>query len=677
MNRLAHETSPYLLQHADNPVDWWPWGAAALNAAREQDKPILLSVGYSACHWCHVMAHECFEDTEVAATMNAHFVNIKVDREERPDIDQIYQAAHQMLTQRGGGWPLTMFLTPDGTPYFGGTYFPRRARAGLPGFADLLERVADAYRTQRVAIATQNENMRVALQRTLPHAAGAVELTGAPIARGVRELLAAADMRNGGFGGAPKFPHPSDLTLLRQAADAGDEAARHLWLLSLRRMAEGGIFDQLEGGFARYSVDERWNIPHFEKMLYDNGALLTLYADAYAVTHDELFARVLTDTAYWVQHRMQSPAGGYYAAFDADSEGQEGRYYVWDRDEVARLLPDEITRAVFTEHFGLDARPNFEDSHWHLYVARPLADVAARLGMSEAVARRRVDAARMVLRTHRAQRVPPARDDKILGSWNGLMIAGMARAAAVLRAPPWLASAQRAMDFVRTTLWQQGRLLATCKDGQAHLNAYVDDYAYLLDAALALLQAAFRPQDLAFACALADALLNDFEDTARGGFHFTRHDHEQLILRPKPGHDNAMPSGNGMAAYALQRLGHLVGEPRYLAAAERTLHLFYPAMVANPRGYSSMLMALCEYVAPPTLVVLRGDPHVMASWALAVNERARVHEYVIVVPEASADLPDALVKPAGNAAWVCAGNACLPPIHDLPALLRSLDAPSC
>ncbi|MFT4172665.1 MAG: thioredoxin domain-containing protein [Rhodocyclaceae bacterium] len=676
MNRLAHETSPYLLQHVDNPVDWWPWGEAALAAARAQDKPILLSVGYSACHWCHVMAHECFEDAEVAAVMNAHFINIKVDREERPDIDQIYQAAHQMLTQRGGGWPLTMFLTPDGTPYFGGTYFPRRARAGLPGFGDLLERVADAYRTQRVAIATQNDSMRVALQRTLPHTAAPAALASVPIAQGIRELLATFDSKNGGFGGAPKFPHPSDLALLREAADGGDADARHAWLLSLRRMAEGGLYDQLGGGFARYSVDERWNIPHFEKMLYDNGALLELYADAYAVTRDDLFARVLTDTAQWVVRDMQSPQGGYYAAFDADSEGEEGRYYVWQRDEIARLLPDETTRAVFMEHFGLDSRANFDDAAWHLYVARPLADVAARLGLSEAAARRRLDAARLVLLNSRQQRVAPARDDKILASWNGLMIAGMARAATVMRAPPWLASAQRAMDCVRQTLWRDGRLLATSRNGQAHLNAYVDDHAYLLHAALTLMTAAFRPQDLRFACVLADALLEDFEDRERGGFHFTRHDHEQLILRPKPGHDNAMPSGNGMAAYALQRLGHLVGEPRYLDAAARALQVFYPSMAANPRGYSSMLLALREHLAPPTLVVLRGQPAAMAPWALAIAERARVHEYAIVVPDGVPDLPAALDKPAGGGAWVCTGSACLPPAYDLPALMRSLDSPS-
>ncbi|MFA9440352.1 thioredoxin domain-containing protein [Uliginosibacterium sp. sgz301328] len=670
MNRLAAETSPYLLQHAANPVDWWPWGEAALAAARARDKPILLSIGYSACHWCHVMAHESFEDEGTAALMNALFVNIKVDREERPDLDQIYQSAHQMLAQRGGGWPLTMFLSPDGTPFFSGTYFPREARHGLPAFVDLLERVAAAYHEQRDAISSQNESMRAALQRLLPHGEVAGAMDALPIANAVRSLLVNFDARYGGFGDAPKFPHPTDLVLLRDAAIAGDAQARHAFLFTLRRMAEGGLYDQLAGGFCRYSVDARWEIPHFEKMLYDNGLLIGLYADAWAMTGDGLYRRVASETARWIMADMQSPLGGYYSALDADSEGEEGRYYVWQRDEVAALIEDPVSRDLVFEHFGLDERPNFEAHAWHLRVARSVTDLAARHGISERDAQARIDEARACLLAHRRTRTAPLQDDKILASWNGLMIAGMAHAAGVLNELGWLDSARRAMDFVRRELWLEDRLLATWRNGRAQLNAYLDDHAYLLGAALELLQAGFRVDDLLFAGRLADALLAEFEDTQQGGFHFTRHDHEQLILRPKPAHDSAMPAGNGAAARALQRYGHLVGDSRYVDAAARTLALFYPAMEANPAGYSSLLAALDEYTAPPAIVILRGEQ--AKAWHAALVARAQP-DALIVAPQGDS-LPAALDKPmTPSAAWVCRANTCLAPISDLTCLMETLD----
>ncbi|MGC3962033.1 MAG: thioredoxin domain-containing protein [Rhodocyclaceae bacterium] len=673
MNRLAAETSPYLLQHASNPVDWWPWSEAALEVARSQDKPILLSIGYSACHWCHVMAHESFEDVGTAALMNALFVNIKVDREERPDLDQIYQSAHQMLAQRGGGWPLTMFLSPDGTPFFSGTYFPREASHGLMAFVDVLERVAAAYHEQRDAIASQNESMRGALQRLLPRGEAAQAMDASPISSAIRTLLANFDTRHGGFGVAPKFPHPADLSLLRNVASTGDPQARHAFLFTLRRMAEGGLYDQLAGGFYRYSVDERWEIPHFEKMLYDNGLLIALYADAWAMSGDEFYRRVASETARWVMEYMQAPEGGYYSALDADSEGEEGRYYVWQRDEVAALIEDPVSRELLLEHFGLDLRPNFEGSAWHLRIARSADELAARHGLSERDVQARIDVARMRLLAHRRERVPPMRDDKVIASWNGLMIAGMAHAAGVLGEPAWLDSAQRAMDFVRQPLWREGRLLATWRNGHAQLNAYLDDHAYLLGAALELLQAGFRVEDLSFAGRLADALLDEFEDVHQGGFHFTRHDHEALILRPKPGHDNAMPAGNGTAAYVLQRYGHLVGEPRYVDAAARTLALFYPAMAANPAGYSGLLSALREYVAPPAIVVLRGAS--AQAWHAALVARAQA-DALIVSPQSDA-LPTALDKPmTPSAAWVCRANTCLAPISDLTCLMETLDSGS-
>jgi len=684
-NRLAAQTSPYLQQHADNPVDWHPWDEEALGLARSQDKPILLSIGYSACHWCHVMAHESFEDPEVAAEMNRHYVNIKVDREERPDLDQIYQTAHAMLTQRSGGWPLTLFLMPDGTPFFGGTYFPKRARHGMPGFLDLLPRIAEAYREKRGEITKQNTALLEALARTLPAPGGGRELKRAPLDAAVREFAQAFDDVHGGIGRAPKFPHPFELAFcLRRHALDGGEPALAIARLTLARMAEGGIYDQLAGGFCRYSVDEHWSIPHFEKMLYDNAALTALYSDAWLVTQAPLFKKIVEETAAWIIRDMQSPEGGYTSSLDADSEHEEGKFYVWTPEEVKNLLtPDEY--AVVETHYGLDGAPNFEGRHWHLRVLEPLDAVAKRLGVPLAECERRLDTARAKLLAVRVKRVWPGRDDKVLTSWNALMVRGMARAARVFGEPAWRASAQRALGFIRGTLWRpgtsadkpRGRLLATCKDGRAHLNAYLDDHAFLLDALLELMQTEFHEEDLRFARELAEILLERFEDREAGGFFFVSHDHEQLIHRAKPGHDNATPSGNGIAAFALQRLGHLVSEPRYLEAAERALKLFYPSLERQPTGFVSLATALDEYLAPPQTVILRGDIKTMAEWQRALARTYRPDTMVIALPAGSAGLPSVLDKaapPAGVNAWVCRGVTCLAPVTDLAGLERVLAA---
>ena len=421
-NRLAGETSPYLQQHAANPVDWHPWGEAALERARAEDKPILLSIGYSACHWCHVMAHESFEDPAVAAVMNRLFVNVKVDREERPDLDQIYQSAHQMLAQRTGGWPLTMFLSPDGTPFFGGTYFPKEPRYGMPAFPELCERVAALWREKRAEIAAQDAEVRGALGRTLPTAAGgAVTLSADAIEAMLANLRANFDAQHGGFGSAPKFPHPSDLELCLRRGE------RDIAVTTLTRMCEGGIYDHLGGGFCRYSVDAQWTIPHFEKMLYDNGPLLGLLADAWGLTREPLFERCAAETAGWMMREMQSPEGGYYSSLDADSEGEEGKFYVWDKEEVQRLLSPPEYAATAT-HFGLDQPPNFENKLWHLRIAGPGA------------------AAKEKLFAAREKRVRPGRDEKVLVSWNALAIRGMAHAGRVFGREEWLASARRAFD---------------------------------------------------------------------------------------------------------------------------------------------------------------------------------------------------------------------------------------
>ncbi|MDP1996027.1 MAG: thioredoxin domain-containing protein, partial [Gallionella sp.] len=483
-NRLAQETSPYLQQHANNPVDWFPWGEEALRCAREQDKPILLSIGYSACHWCHVMAHESFEDAGVAAVMNRLFINIKVDREERPDLDQIYQAAHALLTQRSGGWPLTLFLTPDQTPFFGGTYFPKEARYNLPGFVQLLEHVAGIYHTRREDIATQNASLLQAFDSTLPSAGDQASFSNAPLDDACRELRQAFDAVHGGFGAAHKFPQPAGLEfMLRHATRGGDPDARDMALHTLRKMADGGIHDQLGGGFCRYSVDERWAIPHFEKMLYDNGPLLALYTDAHVLTGEPSFRRVAQGIAGWAMREMQSPQGGFYSSLDADSEHEEGKYYVWTPQQVKSLLSAE-EYDIAAAYYGLDQYPNFENRQWNLLVAQPLESIVQARHLPLEQAALLLASAQQKLFAAREGRVHPGRDEKILVSWNALMIKGMAHAGRMLDEPAWLASAQRAADFIRAVLWQNSRLLATCKDGKAHLNAYLDDYAFLLDALL-------------------------------------------------------------------------------------------------------------------------------------------------------------------------------------------------
>ena len=666
-NRLARETSPYLQQHAANPVDWYAWGDEALSRARAENKPILLSIGYSACHWCHVMAHESFEDAGVAEVMNALFVNIKVDREERPDLDHIYQTAHALLTQRNGGWPLTMFLLPDQTPFFGGTYFPKTARHGMPGFLDLLPQIAAAYRDQQDEIARQSDALRAALARSLPSPATAATLGPAALDTALRELKDSFDDVEGGLGNAPKFPHPAELELCLQSGVAqNDDYARQMVSLTLKKMAEGGIYDQIGGGFCRYSVDQTWTIPHFEKMLYDNGPLLRLYSDLWLLDPQPLYARTVADTAAWVMREMQSPDGGYYSSLDADSEHEEGKYYVWTPDEVRATL-DEEEYALVAPHYGLDARANFEHEFWHLRINRPLPPGTRTLA--------RLDAARAKLFARREQRVRPGRDEKILVSWNALMIRGMARAARAFGQPHWLDSARRAADFLHATLWRDGRLLATYKDGRAHLNAYLDDYAFLLDALIELMQHELRAADIGWARELAGVLLAQFEDRDHGGFYFVSHDHERLIHRARIGHDNATPSGNGVAARALNRLGHLLGEPRWCDAAERAVRAFKAAMDRQASAHSSLCMALDEVLSPPAVVVLAGAD--AADWQRRLAAVYLPHTLIVRAPAAAGGLPANLARPApsyGVNAWVCRGVECLPIISEFGQLASVLGA---
>ena len=677
MNRLAEETSPYLRQHADNPVDWYPWSDAALAKARDEDRPILLSIGYSACHWCHVMAHESFEDMDTAEVMNRHFVNIKVDREERPDLDKIYQLAHQLLTRRAGGWPLTVFLDPQTLlPFFAGTYFPRTPRFNLPGFADLLLRIDKAYRTQREVLGEQGERLSDALSRLQPSGIASEGVTDAKLLETARDQLADSfDRTEGGFGTAPKFPMPGSIErLMRHWAYRGRTGERDgdgldMAMVTLTKIARGGIYDHVGGGFCRYATDRQWEIPHFEKMLYDNGALLALYADVLALGDDPLFEAAVRETAGWIMRDMQHPEGGYFSALDADSEGEEGKYYVWRRDAVKRLLTADEYLLVATL-YGLDKPANFEGK-WNFRRRDAWRSVLDRIGVEASAGEERLASAKSKLLAERETRVPPARDDKVLTAWNGLAIRGMARAAVRLGEPAWLSSAQRAADFVRENLWDGERLTATWRDGVSRYPGYLDDYANMLEGLIELLSAAWRDVDGAFARTLADSMIRHFYDAEDGGFFFTAHDHETLIHRPKPTLDESMPPGNGTAACGLTALGHLFADTRYLDAADGTLRALRGAMEHYPAGHCTLLSAVEASACAPEQIIVRGRAGALDAWLDLAREGYRPWRRVYGIPYESAEAPDYLRQPVGGddrsrlTAFVCRGLQCSPPIDAL------------
>ena len=676
-NALAGETSPYLLQHAHNPVEWHPWNEETLELARQEGKPILLSIGYSACHWCHVMAHESFEDEETAALMNRWFINVKVDREERPDIDKIYQTAQQLLSGRTGGWPLTMFLMPDDhTPFFGGTYFPPETRHGLPGFKYLLARVHQAYREDRQALVEQNSAFMKALEQTQGHepAGEGAGLDSSPVTQCADMLARAFDSRDGGFGGAPKFPHPVNIELLLNLHTLnGDGGSRDMANFTLEKMAEGGIYDQVGGGFCRYSVDAHWRIPHFEKMLYDNGPLLGLYANAWRSSRRELFRQVARGTAAWVMREMQASEGGFYSSLDADSEGEEGKFYTWEPGEAHRLLTD-AEFSDFTAYSGLDRPDNFE-GRWHLYVAQGPEEVARRSDRDLEEVTRNLDSAREKLFAEREKRVRPGRDDKILTSWNALMIKGMSIAAMRLQEPAYYQSALRCLEFIHANLWDGKRLAATYKDGRARLNAYLDDYAFLIDAITHLLACKWSGKWLGFAMQLADTLLEQFFDGEEGGFFFTSHDHETLLQRRKDFTDDSLPSGNGVAALSLLMLGHLTGRRDYLDAAEQTLKCAWGLLQRAPHACAALLGALMEYDNPGRVIILRGEEETITEWHQEIEPLLDMRALVFAIPSAETDLPDLISEKKTDqaaTAFVCTGFTCLEPVSDLEELQNTL-----
>ncbi|MEP6482922.1 MAG: thioredoxin domain-containing protein [Rudaea sp.] len=666
-NRLAQESSPYLRQHAENPVDWWPWNDAALLTARTQNKPILLSIGYSACHWCHVMAHESFEDEATASVMNDLFICIKVDREERPDIDKIYQLAHQALTQRGGGWPLTVFITPDDhLPFYAGTYFPKQPRYGMPPFVHVLQQVRSFWDSRRDDVRAQNSSLAEFLADHGKSDSFDGSLSLEPIRGAVLQIEMAFDATYGGHRGAPKFPHSPEMELLF------DLGATERADFTLQKMADGGIHDQLGGGFCRYSVDEHWEIPHFEKMLYDNAQLLPLYATMATNGNSAPARRAADGIVTWLTREMTSPHGGFYSALDADSEHEEGKFYVWQRDELAALL-DAEQFAMVDRYFGFDRPPSFENHAWNPIVATSVEEVAESTGIASDRVEKLLVAAKSKMLVARSQRVRPGLDDKILVSWNALMIAGLARTSRILGDPTLQKLADRALDHLFDAAWTNEKLYATTATSPK-IPAYLDDYAFLIEALLESLQTRWSERDLGWSMDLAESLLHHFEDRDAGGFFFTADDQEQLIQRPKPWMDEAIPSGNGVAARALLRLGHLIGETRFIDAAERTLRAAYSTLQQNPASCVTLQRALNDFLNPRTHVVIRFDTAEEESAWRAILSHDVKRTDIYFVPSDAKNLPSTIAAQkytSGGVGYVCCGTRCLPPADQTTAL-RSL-----
>jgi len=695
-NRLIHETSPYLLQHAHNPVEWYPWGEEALQKAKQEDKPILLSVGYSACHWCHVMERESFENEEIAALMNRYFVSIKVDREERPDIDAIYMLAVQIMTGQGG-WPMTMFLTPDGRPFYGGTYFPPRDRhyAGgqeMLGFSTILLSLADAYQNRHQEVEDQAAQLAEILQKSsgnLFRRRAAPPDASAPLAlfdTASRELSETFDEQHGGFGGAPKFPNTMSLELLlriylhRQSGELGAPPARselEMVEASLQGMANGGIYDHLGGGFHRYSVDTQWLVPHFEKMLYDNALLSRLYLHAYVVTGKPFYQRVVTETLDYVRREMTSPEGGFYSTQDADSEGEEGKFFVWTPAEIeAALLPEDAK--LFMRCYGASSRGNFEGKNI-LHVVEEAEVLAEEFDISLEAVQESLKRSRAMLFQARERRVKPGRDEKILTAWNGMMLRGFAEAARYLDRPDYLQIAINNAEFLLERLQRDGRLLRTYKDGHAHLNGYLEDYAFLADGLLALYEASFDARWFSEARRLMDEAITLFADEQNGGFFDTGSDHETLIARPKDVTDNATPAGNSVAAEVLLRVAALTGEDGYRQRADDYLRPLAGNMAQAPQSFGHALGALDFALSPVKEIAIIGDPRAADTRALlaVVNDQYRPNSVLACAAPGNSPaieiiplLADRPMKDGKATAYICQHFVCLAPVNTVEELER-------
>ena len=677
-NRLAQETSPYLLQHAHNPVDWYPWGPEALELAREQDRPIFLSVGYSACHWCHVMEAESFADERVAEALRSHFVSIKVDREERPDLDELYMRAVQAFSGGHGGWPMSVFLTPDLLPFFGGTYFPPERRGNVPGFLELVQGIARYWRENREDADKRGRGLREALARD---AGGAHpgQLESDLLDRSLDALRESYDAQWGGWGSPPKFPHPADVRLcLRHGLRTGEDEATHMALHTLRRMARGGLRDQLTGGFARYSTDNEWRVPHFEKMLYDNAQLVPAYLEGYLASGDEWLAAVARETCAWMLSEMRTSEGAFASSLDADTEGEEGRYYVWERAQLLEVLGEELGELT-AECYDVRPEGNFEHGRSVLWCPREWESIAEERGLPLAQLEAQLADARQRLARARDQRVSPARDDKVLCAWNGLAISALAQAYQVLEDEPFLRAASEAARYVLGSMRQlDGRLHATARLGRAHLNACLDDYAFLVAGLIDLYESDFDGAWLEQALQLDEILQERFEDERHGGWFTTGHDHEPLPARLRPSHDGALPSGISTHALSLLRLGQLTSDPGLEARAERALQSVAGLANRYPRAFPQLLLALDHRAASPREIVVAGgrdDP--LTVELLRTVRRSFVPQRIVVASDGGAhELVRAWTegRPApeqGAEVHVCRAQSCQLPVHE-PAALRRL-----
>jgi len=681
-NRLLHETSPYLRQHAYNPVDWYPWGEDALEKARTEDKPVMLSIGYSACHWCHVMAHESFENDETAEIMNRLFVNVKVDREERPDLDEIYMNAVTAMTG-SGGWPMTVFLTPGLKPFYGGTYFPPDDRYGRPGFPRILEAVSQFYRDRRSDAEEQGDKLKARLVELAGFTSSGETLETGLLDKAFTGIAASYDAANGGFGAQPKFPPSMALSFfLRDSLRTGRRSALDMVGHSLAKMANGGIYDHLGGGFHRYSVDAKWLIPHFEKMLYDNALLMRTYTEAYQATGDPLFRKVVSETASYLIREMLQPGGGFYATQDADSEGEEGRFFVWTPEEIKEILGEENGR-LFSRYYGVEEGGNFEHGTSVLHVDVDLDPLAAHLGVEPEVLRAVVSDGRQALFDHRDQRVHPGRDEKIMTDWNGLMIGSMAGASRVFGEPAWLDAAADSMRFILDAQYEDGRLMHTFKDGRARFNGYLDDYAFTVAALLDLYEATFDPAWFTHAATLMDTAIERFWDGQDGGFFFTSDDHETLIVRSKNPYDNAIPSGNAVSVLNLLRLAAFTGRNEYRDRAGQTLSLFTDYMGAAPGGFGQLLCGLSWYLDTPVEIALVGAREDAATVAmLELIDRTFLPNKVVALHDPAAGYGDApeLIPLLANrpqidgatTAYVCEQFVCRRPVTTVDELAELL-----
>jgi uncharacterized protein YyaL (SSP411 family) len=663
-NRLAREKSPYLLQHAGNPVDWFAWNDEAFEKARNEDKPIFLSIGYSTCHWCHVMERESFEDTRVAEFLNAHFVSVKVDREERPDVDKIYMMFVQATTG-SGGWPMSAFLTPDLKPFYGGTYFPPDNRHGRPGFLQVLRHVSELWQKRKNDIAASANETHARLEAALKATpSDGAMLTEAALKNAVATFQQAYDPRYGGFGGAPKFPQPSVPRLLLGCAKRfHDDDVAQMVLHTCERMADGGIHDQLGGGFARYSVDAEWLVPHFEKMLYDNAQLAQLYLDAYLVSKTERFAEVIRDILDYVLRDMTHPEGGFYSAEDADSEGQEGKFYCWTREELSKLLsPEEFN--VAAKFFGITPDGNFID-HSHPRPLRGL-NVLSIVKPIESTDEKLLASAKQKMIKVRAKRVRPHLDDKILASWNGLMLGAFARASVVLDEPKYKAAAETNLRFIQEKLWRAGKkptLFHRWRDGESDMAQLLEDYAFLLSGVIELYEATLEPEHLDFAIELANAMLETFFDTENGGFWQSGGSSKDLILRLKDDYDGAEPSGNSVATLSLLKLGAITGDKKYTQAAEKTFQLFAERLESFPQAVPFLLQALDFSLQEPARVVIAGkkDSSKIHDLLRAAHSVYQPNKIILGNTGAVEEFSKTLPAKGEATAYVCFGNECKPP----------------